>query len=74
MSASLSGISMLNSCVACLSAPESASLILRPEAELYIAQAQGGVPYLLDSHHNLDGVQAVQAQVVGEVCGGLDLH
>lgn len=72
MSASLSGISMLNSCVACLSAPESASLILRPEAELCIAQ--GGVPYLLDSHHDLDGVQAVQAQVVGEVCGGLDLH
>lgn len=34
---------------------------------------QGGFPYLLDSHHNLNGVQAVQAKVVGEVCGGLDL-
>lgn len=62
---------MLNSCVACVSAPDL-PLELRPEAEVCIAE--GGSPYLLDSHHNLDGVQAVQAEVVGEVCGGLDLH
>lgn len=63
---------MLNSCGTCTSAPESGPLILRPEAEL--CTAQGGLSYLLNSHHNLDGVQAVQAQVVGEVCGGLDLN
>lgn len=62
---------MLNSCVTCLSAPKP-RLHLRTRADLRVAQ--GIFPYLLDSHHNLDGVQAVQAQVVGEVCGGLDLQ
>lgn len=28
---------------------------------------------LLDGHDDLDGVQAVQAKVIGEVCDGLDL-
>ena len=30
--------------------------------------------FLLDSHDDLNGVQAVQAEVVGEVSGGLDLY
>lgn len=34
----------------------------------------GCLSYLLDSHHNLDGVQAVQTEVVREVCRGLDLY
>ena len=29
--------------------------------------------YLLNSHHNLDGIQAVQAKVVGEVGNAGDL-
>lgn len=29
--------------------------------------------YLLNSHHNLDGIQAVQAKVVGEVGNAVDL-
>ena len=31
------------------------------------------VAYLLDSHNNLDRVQAVEAEVVGEVCVGVEL-
>lgn len=30
--------------------------------------------FLLDGHDDLDGVKAVQAEVVGEVSGGLDLY
>lgn len=70
-SASLSGISMLNSCVACLSVPKPPP-DLRPGAGLCVAG--GRFPYLLDGHHNLNGIQAVQAKVVGKVCGGLNLH
>ncbi len=28
---------------------------------------------LLDGHDDFDGVEGVKAEVVGEVCGGLDL-
>lgn len=44
------------------------------DQELSSALHKGQSPYLLNGHHNLDGVQAVQAQVVGEVCVGLDLY
>lgn len=30
--------------------------------------------YLLNSHHNLNGIQAVQTEVVREVSSGLDLY
>lgn len=72
-SASLSGISMLNSYVIYPSAPRT--LYLYCDQELSSLQRSSErFPYLLDSHHNLDGVQAVQSKVVGKVCGGLDLH
>ena len=36
--------------------------------------AGGSSPYLLNGHHDLHGVQAVQAKVVCEVCRRLDLY
>jgi hypothetical protein len=30
--------------------------------------------YLFNGHYNLNGVKAIQAQVVREVCRGFDLH
>lgn len=65
-SASLSGISMLNSCVV-----YTCQRTLRPKAKFCLSK---GLPYLLNGHHNLNSVQAVQAEVVGKVRGGLDLQ
>lgn len=31
------------------------------------------LPYLLNGHHNLNGVQAVQSEVIREVRGAVDL-
>jgi hypothetical protein len=41
--------------------------------ELQLARQPDGDSYLLDGHHNLHGVQAVQAQVVRKVCALCDL-
>lgn len=68
MSASLSGISMLNSC-----SRTSASASFCPKLIYHSIEPWNGLPYLLNGHDYLDGVQAVQAEVVGEVGGGGDL-
>lgn len=50
---------------------------LLPSSQIYdISTAAKSVvvsTYLLDGHHNLNGIQAVQAEVVGKVRSGLDL-
>ena len=59
VSASLSGISMLNSCWG-----GGMSVVAGGEGR----GGEDGGPYLLNRHDNLDGVEAVEAQVVGKVC------
>lgn len=83
VSASLSGISMLNSynhqtgqCSG-LSMTNPLHSKKNPSTTEVLSSplnARWGIDtYLLNGHHNLDGVQAVQAKVVGKVRGGLDL-
>lgn len=59
-SASLSGISMLNSCAIVRDGQSFSAM------EWFFA-------YLLDGHDDLDGVKAVETEIVREVGGGLDL-
>lgn len=59
-SASLSGISMLNSCEQLASCR-------------YSSQSHGEYAYLLNGHHDLNNIKAVQAQVVCEVGSSVNL-
>ena len=64
-SASLSGISMLNSCAFVRT--------WKRKGELFSVVGRGGARYLLNGHHDLHGVEAIETEVVGEVGGGLNL-
>ncbi len=68
VSASLSGISMLNSYMIPL---VSTRIVGGKRAGIRSWRVS---PYLLDSHDHLHGIKAVQSEVVREVCGLGDLR
>lgn len=55
---------MLNSCCP----------IVRICAKVAFSEEKNSSAYLLDGHHHLDGIQAVETEVVGEVRDTVDLR